>query len=173
MIIKNKEYVFSKRNYIVSLEKKLGIFSHKLLYSKDYIKRLERLVENLDNVIFYTIPKTNEEVDKVIENIKNENLNRDIIYSLVINNDNDFNFDQETLNKCGYNFIRSIEYLIKLINEKDDLSSYYNRDNKFYTNHYLIDNLSDIIYNKEYQKALELENMNPNPNQWTNFINRD
>ena len=44
------------------------------------------------------------------------------------------------------------------------------KDNKFYTNHYLIDNLSDIIYNEEYQKALKLENIEPNLNQWTNFL---
>lgn len=160
-----------KRRYVISLEKKLGIFNHKLFYLKDYVKRLERLVKDLDSVTFHTIPKTSREVDEVIEKIKNENLNRDIIYLHIINND--FNFDQETLNKCGYNFIKSIEYLIELVNGKDDLSLYYNRDNKFYTNRYLIDNLSDIIYNKEYQKALELKNTNPNPNQWTNFINKD
>ena len=34
----------------------------------------------------------------------------------------------------------------------------------------LIDNLSDIIYNEEYQKALKLENIEPNLNQWTNFL---
>ena len=110
-------------------------------------------------------------LDKVVEKIKNENLNRDIIYSHIINND--FNFDQETLNKCGYNFIRSIEYLIELINEKDNLFLCCNRDNKFYTNHYLIDNLSDIIYNEEYQKALKLENIEPNLNQWTKFLYRN
>jgi|GEM_PF-2949029 hypothetical protein len=159
---------FLKRDYVVSLEKKLGIFSHKLFYSKDYVKRLERLVENLDNVTFHTVPETSKEVNEVIEKIKNENLNRDIIYPHIINND--FNFDQETLNKCGYNFIRSIEYLIELINEKDDLFLYCSRDNKFYTNRYLIDSLSDIIYNEEYQKALKLENIEPNLNQWTNFL---
>ena len=161
----------NSRNYTISLEKKLGIFNHKLFYLKDYVKRLERLVENLDNVTFHTIPETGREVDEVVEKIKNENLNRDIIYSHIINND--FNFDQETLNKCGYNFIRSIEYLIELINEKDNLFLCCNRDNKFYTNHYLIDNLSDIIYNEEYQKALKLENMEPNLNQWTKFLYRN
>lgn len=44
---------------------------------------------------------------------------------------------------------------------------------KFYTNHYLIDNLSDIIYNEEYQKALKLENIEPNLNQWTKFLYRN
>ena len=159
----------NSRNYAISLEKRLGIFNHKLFYLGSYIEILERLIENLDNVTFYTIPKTSKEVNEIIEKIKNENLNRDIVYSHVINND--FNFDQETLNKCGYNFIREIEYLIELINEKDDLFSYHNRDNKFYNNHYLINNLSSTIYDEEYQKALKLENTKPN--QWTNFINYD
>lgn len=165
--------IFSKRSYVKSLEKNLGIVDHKIFYGSGYIKRLEKLSENIikGSVKFFKIPKTDEEISRIIDKIGDENRNRDLIYSKIV--DNDFDIDYSILSKCGHNFRLSVEYLIDLVNSTDDATFWISRDTPF-INYYLMSNIREIISHME-SKALpeyyeNLEDKTPNPDQWTNYI---